>query len=205
MTSSRIQLPPSGAPGGFAALLMKRRSVREYTDEPLTLVEVSRLFWAGQGISHSSGKRTVPSPHGLNPLSLYLVAGVVVDVEAGLYTYDPRANTLEAVGHGDLREGLYRAALEDQPWLRSCAALIVIAGDVPAAERAFADQPPDGTRGRRYIYMEAGAAAQNIAIQAAELQLGSVFVGGFDDEAVRKCLGVAAEPLIMLPLGRMPA
>lgn len=199
----RIQLPSPGVSEGLAALLMTRRSVREYAGSPLTRLELARLFWAGQGISHSSGKHTVPSPHALSPLSLYLVAGEVADIEQGLYKYDPRTNGLDAVGHGDLRDDLCRAALDDQPWVKSCAALIIITGDVERTVNEFRDQPPDGMRGRRYIYMEAGAAAQNIALQAAELRLGSVLVGGFDDDAVRQCLAVDTEPLIMLPLGRM--
>lgn len=202
----RIQLPSPGVSEGFAALLMTRRSVREYAGGQLTLHELARLFWTGQGISHSSGKHTVPSPHGLSPLSLYLVAGEVAGVEPGLYGYDPRTNALVAVGHGDLRDSLYRAALEDQPWVKSCAALIVITGDVARTADEFRDQPPAGARGRRYIYMEAGAAAQNIALQAAELRLGSVLVGGFDDNAVKQTLGLEeTEPLVMLPLGRMGA
>lgn len=198
-----IALPAPGISEGVAALMMTRRSVREYADGSLTLAEVARLLWAGQGISHSSEKRTAPSAHGLNPLSLHLAAGDVADVDKGLYRYEPRSNALEVVGSGDVRGQLFHAAIDEQPWLRSCAALIVIAGDVQRAERAFADQPPDGKRGRRYIYMEAGAAAQNIALQAAELRIASVVVGGFDDAAVKRCLGLEHEPLIMMPMGRM--
>jgi len=200
--TTHVQLPAPGLSEGFAALLMTRRSAREYTDGPLTLAELARLLWAGQGISHSSGKRTAPSAHGLNLLSLYLVAGEVAEVTQGLYAYEPRTNALDALGHGDLRNQLYRAALEHQPWVGSCAALIVIAGDMQRAEAAFSEQPPDGRRGRRYLYMEAGAAAQNIAIQAAELELGCVLVGGFDDAAVRQSLRLDTEPLALLPLGR---
>jgi SagB-type dehydrogenase family enzyme len=165
---------------------------------------LGRLFWAGQGISHSSGKRTAPSAHALYPLSLYLVAGESDDLETGLYLYEPRAHALDTVGHGDLRQELYGAALEDQPWVRDCAGLIVIAGDVAGTITEFAHQPPDGLRGQRYLYMEAGAAAENIALQAAELGLGTVVVGGFDDERVKEVMGVDCHPLIMMPLGRMP-
>lgn len=184
---------------------MRRRSVREYADGPLTLAELARLLWAGQGISHSSGKHTAPSPHGLHPLALYLAAGAVTDIVPGLYAYEPRATAIEPLGYGDLRDELYRACLEDQPWVKSCAALIIIAGDMQRTEREFAHQPPDGKRGRRYVHIEAGVAAQNIALQAAELGLGSVLVGGFDDAAVKRHLGLQLEPVIMLPLGRMPA
>lgn len=201
--TARLQLPAPGDAEGITALLMARRSVREYSGDCVTLPELAHLLWAGQGVSHSSGKCTVPSPRGLNPLSLYLVAGDVADVDEGLYVYEPRPHALEAVGYGDLRDELYRASLEDQPWVKACAALIVIAGDTARAAREFADQPPDGGRGRRYIFTEAGAAAQNITLRAAGLRLGSVLVGGFDDDAVKRCLGIDLEPLILLPVGRI--
>lgn len=181
---------------------MARRSVRDYGSGELQVAELSRLLWAGQGLSHSSGRRPAPSAHALHPLTLFLVAGDVEALRPGLYVYEPRAHALDTIGQGDLREELYGAALEDQPWVRDCAALVVIAGDTAAMEREFADQPPDGLRGRRYIHMEAGAVAQNIALQAADLAIGTVLVGGFDDERVRQCLGIEPAPLAMMPLGR---
>lgn len=193
------------AADGLAALLMQRRSTREYAEGALTLGEVGRLCRAGQGISHGSGRRTVPSAHGLNPLSLRVVAGEVEGVEPGVYDYEPCAHALDAVGSGDRRGDLYRAVLEDQPWVQSGAVLIVISGDLRCAESEFAHQPPRGKRGRRYVYMEAGAAAQNIALQAAELGLGTVVVAGFDDQAVRRCLAVQTQPLVIMPVGRTSA
>jgi len=203
--TSRYQLPPPSERDGIAWHLLRRRSVREYTGEPLTPAEVGRLLWAGQGVSHSSSKRTAPSPRALYPLSLYLVAGAVRDFTAGLYAYDARAHALDAVGHGELRHALCEAALEEQPWVASCAALIVIVGDAGRAEAEFAGQPPDGRRGRRYLDLEAGAAAQNIALQTVELGLGTVMVGGFEDERVQGLLGIDDAPLVMMPLGRPAA
>ncbi|MGA8261631.1 MAG: SagB/ThcOx family dehydrogenase [Arenicellales bacterium] len=202
--TTRVQLPAPSRLRGLAGLLMTRRSVREYDGKAVSLVEMARLLWSGQGVSHSSGKRTTPSPHGLNPLSLYLVAGDVTGLNAGLYLYESRSHTLAVVGYGDLRTDLYHAALEDQPWIESCAALIVIAGDVGRAEKEFAAQPPDGRRGRRYTFIEAGAAAQGIALRAVEMDLGTVLVGGFDDDEVKQCLKLRVEPLVMIPVGRLP-
>jgi len=45
-------------------VLLERRSVREYTGEPLTLQEISQLMWAAQGITDPRGYRTAPSAGG---------------------------------------------------------------------------------------------------------------------------------------------
>ena len=57
--------------------LLKRRSIREYTGDPLTLQEVSQLLWAAQGITDLRGFRTAPSAGALYPLEVYVVVGHV--------------------------------------------------------------------------------------------------------------------------------
>jgi hypothetical protein len=69
--------------------LSRRRSVRSYTDEPLTLQEVSQILWAAQGITDAAGLRTAPSAGGTYPLELYVVAGNVRGLEPGVYRYLP--------------------------------------------------------------------------------------------------------------------
>jgi len=60
-----------------------------------------------------------------------------------------------------------------------------------------------GQRGIRYVYMEAGHAAQNVHLQAEALGLGSVAVGAFDDASVSKVLSLPdyLEPLYMVTVG----
>jgi SagB-type dehydrogenase family enzyme len=62
-----------------------------------------------------------------------------------------------------------------------------------------------GQRGERYVKIEAGHAAQNIHLQAVSLALGSVPVGAFNDDQVRKVLNLPAnhEPLYLIPLGHI--
>ena len=57
--------------------LRKRRSMREYSSEPLELSHISQLLWAAQGVTGTGGRRTAPSAGALYPLEVYAVAGMV--------------------------------------------------------------------------------------------------------------------------------
>ncbi|GAH84556.1 unnamed protein product, partial [marine sediment metagenome] len=94
--NARITLPEPRCDSDVSVeeALLKRRSVRNYTDEALTLQEVSQLLWAAQGITDPSGKRTAPSAGALYPLELYVVVGSVEDVAKGVYKYEPRQHEL---------------------------------------------------------------------------------------------------------------
>jgi len=62
--------------------LASRRSIRDYTDEPITLEELSQILWAAYGVSEVGyGFRTTPSAGATYPLNIYAVAyprGVMV-------------------------------------------------------------------------------------------------------------------------------
>jgi len=53
--------------------------------------------------------------------------------------------------------------------------------------------------------MEAGHAAQNIHLQCAALNLGTVVIGAFRDDGVKNFLGLRPEesPLLLMPVGRI--
>jgi SagB-type dehydrogenase family enzyme len=61
-----------------------------------------------------------------------------------------------------------------------------------------------GERGIRYVNMEAGHSAQNVCLQAVSLKLGSVVVGAFNDESVKRALSLPQNenPLYLIPIGR---
>jgi SagB-type dehydrogenase family enzyme len=177
--------------------LRARRSVREYRAEALTLAQVAQLLWAAQGITHRDGRRTAPSAGALYPLELYLVAGHVQGLVAGVYRYVPPTHELERVSEGDARAALCRAAL-GQEWVAQAPVVVVVAAVERRTTRKY------GARGRQYVHLEAGHAAQNTLLQATALGLGAVMVGAFDDEAVRRVLALPAEEttLYIMPIGR---
>ncbi len=177
--------------------LHKRRSVRTFREDPVTISEVAQLLWAAGGITGGGNLRTAPSAGALYPLELYLVAGKVNGLPAGIYKYRPKNNELSLVAKGDSRADLCGAAL-GQPSIKRAAAVLVIAG---VFERTTAKY---GERGIRYVHMESGHSAQNVCLQAIPLGLGTVVVGAFRDEEVRKVLHLedTERPLYILPVGR---
>jgi SagB-type dehydrogenase family enzyme len=177
--------------------LLERRSVRNYKDEALTLAEVYQLLWAAQGITHPRGYRTAPSAGALYPLELYVVAGNVTGLQAGIYKYRPQGHELEKVAGVDVRTKLCAAAL-DQECVEDGAAVLVFAAVYERTTRKY------GERGVRYVHMEVGHAAQNVYLQAVSLGLGTVVVGAFDDDEVEKLLQMEDDEraLCIMPVGR---
>jgi SagB-type dehydrogenase family enzyme len=179
------------------AALRARRSARDYSEEPMTLAQVAQLLWAAQGITHPNGYRTAPSAGALYPLEIYLLAGNVDGLSPGVYRYIPAEHALFPVRQGDLRAELHRAALSQEAVSRAAVVIIIAA----VFERT---QVKYGERGIQYVHMEVGHAAQNVYLQAAALDLGTVFIGAFYEDQVKAVVGLAADeaPLGLMPVGR---
>lgn len=204
-----IALPPPGidSPISLERTLRRRRSVRSFASDPLSLEEVSQLLWAAQGVTGPANARTAPSAGATFPIEIYVVASAVEGIPRGVCKYLPLEHRLKPVqpaepgsesgGAPDVRPRLVRAT-GDQEFLGVVPLVIVVAA-VRARTRALY-----GERAVRYVDMEAGAVLQNAALQGVALGLGSVVVGAFKDEEVGAILGIskAERVLAMLPVGR---
>lgn len=188
--------PRYGSDVSVEEALLKRRSIREYLNEPITLQELSQLLWAAQGITHD-GRRTAPSAGETYPLVIYVVVGNVEGLPQGLYRYTPHEHSIIMLSSADLRDDLYEAAL-NQPWVRDAAVDLIIAANYSKTTQRYGD------RGIRYVHMEAGHSSQNVYLQAVSLGLGTVCVGAFYDERVKSALGIGEDPLYIMPVGRAP-
>jgi SagB-type dehydrogenase family enzyme len=179
--------------------LNKRSSIRDYTGEPLSMKDLSQILWAAQGITRPEwGGRTTPSAGGTYPLELYVVVADrgVIDLASGVYKYIPQRHTVLLVKAGDFSDELAIAAL-DQEWVSSASINIVIAAVFERTTERYGD------RGVRYVHMEAGHADQNIYLQAAALDLGTVVIGAFHDDQVQKVASLQdnEKPLYIAPIG----
>jgi len=194
-----VSLPAPRQESGFSLerALSERRSVRDFGKAALTQQEVSQLLWAAQGITSRDGLRTAPSAGALYPLELYLVAGMVRDLDAGIYKYAPAGHKLMKIVAGDQRHKLASAA-HGQDSVAEAPAVLVFTAVERRTTRKY------GNRGVRYIHIEVGHASQNVFLEATALGLGAVVVGAFEDGAVGELLHLpeGEAPLYIMPLGR---
>ncbi len=194
---SVIKLPPPDTVGQVTVekALWRRRSVRTFTEAALSTREVGQLAWSAQGLNQGKVRRTAPSAGATYPMELYVVAGRVEGLKPGLYHYRPDIHALELMRAGDLRQELAAAAL-GQRAITSASVVLVLAADYSRTAGRYGERTP------RYVHMEAGHVGENVHLQCEALGLGTVMIGAFQDDLVKKFLGIKHDPLYIMPLGR---
>jgi SagB-type dehydrogenase family enzyme len=167
-------------------VLRKRRSERRFQDVPLREPELSQLLWATQGITRPAGRvgfRTAPSAGALYPVETYLVIRDVEGVEAGVYHYDVQHHQLDQLKRGDFRAEVTHAALDQQMAARANVVFVWTAvfqrSKWKYKQRAY-----------RYVYLDSGHIAQNLALAAVALGLGSCQIAALYDDEANDLLGV---------------
>ena len=187
-----VNLPKPNLEGSMPLeqAIVSRRSRRDFLPKSLTLGQIGQLAWAAQGQDTSSKYRTVPSAGATYPLELFLVT------DEGLFHYLLAKHALEKLADRDLRSELAMAAW-GQGFVEAAPLTLVFAAQFTRTTTRY------GQRGVRYVYMEAGHAAQNVHLQAESLGLGSVAVGAFDDASVSKVLALPdyLDPIYMVVVG----
>ena len=185
-----IALAPGEHPSPLAGLIEARRSTRRYVAQPMKFAEASRILHAAYGVTGlrqhtptwASWGRTVPSAGGLYPLEFYAATNAVDSVADGVYHVNPIEGRLERLAGASLPE--IRRAIFYPEFVEHANLFLVIAA---VFERTLIKYGP---RGYRYVLLEAGHAAQNVCLVAVEAGLAAVCLGGFDDGAINRALGL---------------
>lgn len=177
--------------------ILKRRSVRSYRDEALSLKEISQVLWAAQGVSGDGFLRVAPSAGATYPLEVYVVVRKLAGVGPGVYHYIPESHSLKRISSGDYAGGLGDAAFS-QSFVGEAPVNLVFCAVYERTTQEY------GERGIRYVHMEVGHAAQNVYLQCQSLGLGTVVVGAFNDLEVKETLNLTGvEPLYIMPVGKI--
>jgi len=197
---SEIKLPAPKLKGDISVeeAIFKRRSVRDYKSDAITLEQLSQLLWAGQGITALDFFRAAPSAGASYPLELFVIAGNVKGLTAGVYHYNVKEHSLSLHIKGDLRDKLGTTAAFNQKCLSQVPVAIAICAIYERTTKTY------GKRGERYVSIDTGHAAENIALQAVALGLATVMVGAFEDKKVIDIMGLSDEmkPMYIIPIGQ---
>lgn len=197
----KINLPARSLEGKYTLneTMQKRTSCRNYKKRMLTLNEISNILWASQGITDKKYKnqRTIPSAGSTFPLEVHLAVHKdgIDSLGTGIYYYEPKEHTLEKIFESDISDSIV-AATWNQEFVENASAILLISFN----DKIIKERYPK--RWFHYANMEAGAASQNIYLEAVDQNLGTVMIGAFDEAMVKNLFNLEnLLPLALMPIG----
>jgi len=169
----------------------KRTSIRNYSNKPLTIHELSWLLWATQGVKQvvprPSTLRNVPSAGARHAIDTYLLLNKVENLEQGLYRYIALSHQLEQINiDNDIANKIYDSCLR-QNMIKNSAITFIWTTDFYRMTWRY------GERGMRYIHLDAGHVCQNLYLAAAAINSGVCAIAAFDDDNLNTTLGLDGE------------
>ena len=168
----------------FSQILKRRKSIRTFSTKPLSKVDLAFLLWTSTGIQrteHGYEFRTAPSAGALYPIETYIAANNIEDIEKGLYHYNIKKHLLEEMKLGNFGNKLAHAAL-DQQMCADASAVFIWTAIFRRSKWKYSQ------RAYRYIYLDAGHIAQNLALAATTINCGSCECGAFFDDELNSIL-----------------
>ena len=187
--------------------IQQRRSHRSFTQEALTLEELSFLVWATQGLGRISRKaervvrtlRTVPSGGARHPFETYLLVHFVQGLAPGLYRYLPMEHKVYLVRDDeDLTERAHEATRGQ--FLRQ-SALVFIWTAVP-----YRTEWRYGGLSAKIIAQDSGHLCQNLYLACEAIGAGTCAIGAYDQDKMDPILGVDGEEefaVYVAPVGKV--
>lgn len=175
----------SDAPVSLEDAIARRQSRRKFSDESLSLGELSYLLWATQGVRKSNEKvsfRTVPSGGARHPFETYLFVTRVEGLEQGLYRYLPFNHALCLVRKVEGFEEELDAALMKHHF---GAAVDFVWTAVP-----YRCEWKYSWESLRLILLDAGHVCGHLYLACEDVGCGTCAVGAYDQDRIDAMLGV---------------
>lgn len=178
--------------------IVRRRSSRDFTGDPVPLDCLTTLFRATAGVTAMAeaklaggaaaqfNLRTVPSGGGLYPIELFVVTINAKGISPGIYRYQPIEDKLIEVGDHTKIEKLLIGFTGPVDMVRSTNASLIFM----YVAKPWRSMRKYGNRGLRFVFQEVGAMAQNLHLTAATLGLGSVDCASFFEDDIHRALNI---------------
>lgn len=202
--SSIVVLPPPNYDGSMSLeqAIFNRKATRNFSSSPLSLSEISQLLWAGGGKTVdgvTGATRSYPSAGGLYPIEHYLIAENVQGISPGIYHYKWKNHSIKLIQQGHFIDSIKKATFSSAFRNSDVPACIVSTAVYSRTTEKYGERG-----GERYVPMDMGGSGGNIFLQATVLRLGTVIIGAFDGNALKKMPGFSAKetPLYVMPVGK---
>jgi SagB-type dehydrogenase family enzyme len=187
-SSKTVQLPSQFQEStfSFTEVVGRRKSNRVFSDRSLSLVDLAFLLWASTGIQrieHGEEFRTAPSAGALYPIETYIAVNNVEELKKGIYHYNIKNHMLEEIVTGNFGEAIAQAAL-DQKMCTTASVVFIWTAVFRRSKWKYSQ------RAYRYIYLDAGHIAENLALAATSITCGSCQAGAFFDDEINSIVGI---------------
>jgi SagB-type dehydrogenase family enzyme len=183
--------------------IAERESCRTYSQEPITLDELSFLLWATQGIKlkldAGHALRTVPSAGCRHAFETYLSVLRVDGIEKGIYRYLPiEHQLLFEFGVDNLEGKITRAALGQS--FPGDAAVTFIWTVIP-----YRMEWRYGLASHKVIALDAGHVCQNLYLACEAIGAGTCAIAAYDQEGMDSLLKIDGKEeftIYLAPVGK---
>ncbi len=183
--------------------MKERRSTRFYSNEFITLEELSYLLWATQGISGTTKNgltlRTVPCSGATHSFETYLFIMRVEGIQQGIYRYLPVEHKLLFMFELDEIDQKIDAITLDQPFVPNFArkAAVVFAWSTTP----YRSEWKYDITAHKKILIDVGHVCQNLYIASESIGAGACAIGIYDQKLIDEVLVLDGEEEFVLYLG----
>ena len=179
------------------SLIRDRRSSRVYTEEKMSLLQLSFLLWATQGIKSIRGKsyatiRTVPCGGARHEFETYLIVRNVESLSEGIYHYLPMEHALEFLEKPENTEEIITETLCGQKWAEKANVVFYWTMVAYRAEWRY------GTHSHRVALLDAGHLCQNLYLGVTALGMGTCGIGAFSHDLCSKVFKIDGDEEYMV-------
>ena len=172
----------------FLQMIELRETVRQYSEQPMTLDELSFLLWCTQGVKAilPEGKtmRNVPSAGAAHAFETLLLVNNVKDLEPGLYRFLALGHALQEIAVGENVLDEYLECFLPKNMIKKSGVTFIWTADFQRMVYSC------GNRAARYIYIDAGHVCQNLYLAAQQKHIGVCAIGHFDDDKLNAKLNL---------------
>lgn len=186
----------------LAEVIKKRRSRRTFTDEELSLEELSFLLWATQGIKNIRQPylRTSPSAGARHSFETYLSVGNTAGLENGLYRYLPLDHSLVLVRKQEDILSRTADACFGQSFIGTASVVFIWTAVPYRMEWRY------GAAAHKVIAIDSGHVCQNLYLASEGIGCGTCGIGAYDQDMADELIEVEGEDefvIYIAPVGRI--